>query len=104
MLDQVLTYITGHFAEGIYLESIAQAVAIHPKYLSRIFKERTGVNLSEYISLVRITKAKEMLVASDRNVTEIGELVGFENRTTFFRTFKKLEGVSPNEYRRFARR
>lgn len=102
-LEKVFSYITEHFAEGIYLENVAEAVKISPKYLSRVFKERTGVNLSEYISLVRITRAKELLLSTSKSVGEIGELVGFENRTTFFRTFKKLEGVSPNEYRKNAR-
>lgn len=102
-LEKVFAYITEHFAEGIYLENVAEAVEISPKYLSRVFKERTGVNLSEYISLVRITRAKELLLSTSKSVGEIGELVGFENRTTFFRTFKKLEGVSPNEYRKNAR-
>ena len=102
-LEKVFAYITEHFAEGIYLENVAEAVEISPKYLSRVFKERTGVNLSEYISLVRITRAKELLLSTSKSVGEIGELVGFENRTTFFRTFKKLEGVSPNEYRKNTR-
>lgn len=103
-LESILSYVKQHFAEEIYLEKIAEALGIHPKYLSRIFKERTGVNLSEYVSLLRITKAKELLETSQKSVGEIGELVGFENRTTFFRSFKKMEGVSPNEYRKLSQK
>lgn len=102
-LEAILTYVREHFAENIYVETVGEAMGFHPKYLSRVFKERTGINMSEYITLVRITKAKELLENSEKSVGEIGEEVGFENRTTFFRSFKKLEGISPNEYRKISR-
>lgn len=102
-LEAILTYVREHFAENIYVETVGDAMGMHPKYLSRIFKERTGVNLSEYITLLRITKAKELLENSEKSVGEISEEVGFENRTTFFRSFKKLESISPNEYRKISR-
>lgn len=102
-LEAILTYVREHFAENIYVETVGDAMGFHPKYLSRIFKERTGVNMSEYITLLRITKAKDLLENTEKSVGEISEEVGFENRTTFFRSFKKLESVSPNEYRKISR-
>ena len=83
-LEKVFAYITEHFAEGIYLENVAEAVTVSPKYLSRIFKERTGVNLSEYINLVRITRAKELLVNDQKGARGNRGKVGFENRRPFF--------------------
>lgn len=102
-LDNVFQYITNHFTEDIYLERIAEQTNLSAKYLSRSFKEKTGVNITDYIGLLRISKAKELLVQSAMSVGGVGEAVGFENRTTFFRTFKKLEGVSPNDYRKMNR-
>lgn len=102
-LDNVFQYITNHFTEDIYLERIAEQTNLSAKYLSRSFKEKTGVNITDYIGLLRISKAKELLVQSAMSVGGVGEAVGFDNRTTFFRTFKKLEGVSPNDYRKMNR-
>lgn len=99
-LNEVFMYITNHYHEMLYLDLIAQRVNMSPKYLSRIFKNKIGITITEYISLVRITKAKELLLSSDKKIDDIGLLVGFDNRTTFFRLFKKLEGVSPSKYRK----
>lgn len=102
-IEQLLEYITHYYREDLYLERIADQFSMNPKYLSRLFKEKTGINMTEYINMVRITKAKELLTDTDLNIIHIGEEVGFENRTTFFRVFKKMEGVSPNEYRKINR-
>ena len=71
---------------------------ISPKYLSRIFKQLIGVNLSEYLVYIRVEQAKKLLL-TDENLNDIMAKIGINNRTTFTRIFKKLEGVSPNEYR-----
>jgi YesN/AraC family two-component response regulator len=70
------------------------------KYVSRVFKEKTGMNITDYISQVRISKAKELLLHSDLPIGAIAEKVGIHNRTTFLRTFKKVEGLSPNDFRK----
>lgn len=83
----------------VHLEHIADKMGVSVKYVSRVFKEHYNTNLSDYISELRIRLAKELLRDSAFTVNEISEKAGFYNRTTFLRTFKKLEGKSPNQYR-----
>ncbi|QNK59174.1 helix-turn-helix domain-containing protein [Paenibacillus sp. PAMC21692] len=95
-----MDYIQTHLEHDLYLEKISEQMGISTKYLSKIFKEQTGNNLTDYISLLRISKAKQLLIESDFSVNEVAEKVGIFNRTTFLRTFKKYEGVSPLEFKK----
>lgn len=93
-------YVEENYASDLYLESIAEQMNVSMKYASRVFKAKFEMNLTDYISLLRIEKAKALLAESELSVGEIAEQVGFFNRTTFLRTFKRIEGVSPNDYRK----
>ena len=96
-------YVESHFTSDLYLESIAEEMGVSMKYASRVFKGKYDMNLTDYISFLRIGKAKELL-AGEQTIAEISEQCGFFNRTTFLRTFKRLEGVSPNDYRKLIRK
>ena len=63
------------------------------------FRNNTGVLLTDYINEIRINKAKELLRDTNLRIQDIGAKVGIENRTTFLRVFKKVEGISPTTYR-----
>lgn len=67
--------------------------------MSRLFKQKAGVNLTEYVNAVRVSRAKELLMNTHNKIGEIYSMVGFDSRATFLRVFKKLEGYSPKEYR-----
>lgn len=95
-----MEYIQANLEHDLYLEKISQQMGISTKYLSKIFKEQTGNNLTDYISFLRISKAKKLLNESDISINEVAEKVGIYNRTTFLRTFKKYEGVSPVEFKK----
>ncbi|MCU6711423.1 helix-turn-helix domain-containing protein [Paenibacillus sp. J5C_2022] len=95
-----MDYIQTHLEHDLYLEKISEQMGISTKYLSKIFKEQTGNNLTDYISFLRISKAKQLLIACDISINEVAEKVGIFNRTTFLRTFKKYEGVSPLEFKK----
>lgn len=99
-VEAIIAYIENHYVEDIYLDTIAQEIGMSPKYVSRIFKEQTGINLTDCISMLRIAKAKELLLETQDNVNEIALQVGIYSRATFQRLFKKYAGVSPNEYRK----
>lgn len=87
-----------HYSEELSLTMISDRLNMSPKYLSRVFKQVMGINLSDYLAYVRVEKIKELLL-TDMSLSDIAESVGVYNRTTFTRMFRKLEGMSPAEYR-----
>lgn len=86
-------YATANLAEA------AQLVHMNPHYVSKYFKDKTGVNFSDYIVSVRMSKAAELLKDIRYKTYEVSELVGYSYAKNFSRTFKKIYGVSPREYR-----
>lgn len=92
-------YIREHIAEKFSLEKIAGALYINGNYLSRIFRKHTGTTLLAYHNRMRCEQARELLIHSDRSVSEIGEQVGFVSPAHFSHVFKKVEGCTPTEYR-----
>lgn len=92
-------YISGNFGSKLTLEQIAKAVYVHPSYLSTSFKKETGQSLVDYINVVRIERAKELLNWSESLVKDIALQVGYEDYGYFCKVFKKSEGMSPLEFR-----
>lgn len=99
LAEMIKQYVMENYAENLSLEQIGMDLGVSPKYMSRLFKQKTGKNLTDYINEVRISKAKEILIATNTKIGEIAAMVGIESRATFLRVFKKMEGISPNEYR-----
>ncbi|MFD0677715.1 MULTISPECIES: helix-turn-helix domain-containing protein [unclassified Paenibacillus] len=99
LVSLIEKYIQEHYTQDLGLEQIADEMGVSVKYVSRVFKDKTGEYLTDYINQVRIEKAKELLVQTDLRVNDIAERIGIHSRTTFLRVFKKVEGISPNEYR-----
>lgn len=97
---EVKEYIDTHYQEKLTLESMSKQFYINKHYLTRIFREQYGYSLNAYIIHVRIGKAKEQLRFSDKTVEEIGYACGFDDRNYFARCFRKVEGISPSEYRK----
>jgi len=98
-INEIITYINEHYTEDIYLEKIAEIFNISDKHLSKVFKNLTGISFHTYISNLRITKSKKLLLETDLSVIKIGEMVGFSTHSTFFRIFKKFEGINPTQFR-----
>lgn len=99
-LRQIIDYIEEHLLEQMTREEIAQYVHFHPAYLSRFFRKKTGLSLSEYIVRQRIECAKEMLVRSEHRIGYIMSHLGYDNLSHFTRTFKKITGYTPQQYRK----
>ena len=86
--------------EKITLDSLSVAFYIDKFYLSKIFKDAYGTTINSYILAKRITQAKRLLRFTDMSVDEIGSRVGMNDANYFSRAFKKIEGISPSEYRK----
>ena len=99
VIFKVISYIREHLGEKIALADVANQVYLSRSYLSRIFKEEMGCNLSHYINKMRVEKAKEYLLDNSVNIIDVAFLVGFEDQSYFAKVFKSLCGVSPGRYR-----
>lgn len=99
-LVYVLQYIHSHYMEQITLERLAQMEHISKSYLSRKFRQQTGMTVITYVNQLRIEGAKQLLIGSDMRVNEIAYHVGFESPKYFYRMFKHLTGESPAGFRR----
>ena len=99
-ISLVKSFLDVHYSEKLSLESVASHFFIDKHYLARLFKEQYGVTLVTYLQQVRITHAKRMLRFTDKSIEEIGRECGIGELNYFSRVFKKLEGVSPSEFRR----
>ncbi|MCX7922959.1 MAG: response regulator [Clostridia bacterium] len=92
-------YIDKNFTKDITLEDIAREVNISPHYFSRLFKEETGVNFIDYLTLTRMHRAKCFLEDEAFSIKEICYKVGYGDPNYFSRAFKRVVGFSPTEYR-----
>ncbi|MBY3618447.1 helix-turn-helix transcriptional regulator [Acinetobacter sp. CUI P1] len=96
----IVNYVNQHYMEPIKLCEISRQFDISSSYLCRTFKESTGFSFVEYINNIRIKEARDLLVGSSFNVTEIAGMVGFDNTSHFGRTFKLMMGISPLCFRK----
>jgi AraC-like DNA-binding protein len=92
-------FIQEHCGEEISLRHVAKAASTSPNYLSEKFKQATGVNFVRYVARVRYEKAAELLCQSNLRISEIAFATGFQSLSQFNRTFRKLAGKSPTNYR-----
>ncbi|WP_281888486.1 AraC family transcriptional regulator [Paenibacillus sp. YYML68] len=98
-ISEVIRFLNVSFAEPLHLQMIADKFFISPYYLSRMFKEMTGFTLIDYLNLTRIREAQRLLRETDRKITDIASMVGFENFSHFGKTFKKMTRTSARDYR-----
>ncbi len=96
-VDAILAYINNNLEQNITLPLLEQIFYIDKYYLCRIFKQTTGFSVIEYLTYKRIMKAKEMLVKNIPAV-DTAAAVGYNDYSTFYRSFKKIVGLSPKQY------
>lgn len=101
-IEFVKAFLQEHYHEEITLDMIADKLHLTRSYLSTYFKEKTGIYFVDYISMVRIDKAKELLSQPSLKIQEAAAKVGYHSLSSFNRTFRKVTGLTPSEYRRTA--
>jgi two-component system response regulator YesN len=94
-----INYIDANYDKPIGLTDIAKASHVSVSRLAHVFKEQMGITLIDYLTGVRIERAKQLLLATNQNCTEICFQSGFNNQSYFTRTFKRLVGSTPRQFR-----
>ena len=95
----VKKYISMNFSHSIKISDIANQLNINRSHLYRIFKEKIGKSLEEYLIITRLNEARRLLDDTDFSVSAISALVGYPNSSSFFRLFKDYTGLTPQQYR-----
>lgn len=99
LVKNVASYVRHHLSDAIKTDDIAEALFISRSHLSTRFKQETGMNLTEYIHYIKISEAKHLLKHTDKSLLLISNYLGYSSQSHFTRTFKKMTGMSPMEYR-----
>ena len=95
-----LNYIDFHYMEPLSLENLAARFTINKNYLSTRFHKETGTTVTDYINRIRVQRALDLLGKTTHSMQYVAEQCGFTDANYFTRIFKKINGVSPNEYRK----
>ena len=97
---QAIDYIYVHIMDRITVNKLAEAINISPTHLSRIFKQETGISVSEYIRQRKIDMAKNLLRFSDYDFVEIAVMLSYSSQSHFIQHFRSQTGMTPKTYRK----
>jgi YesN/AraC family two-component response regulator len=98
-IEKIKLYIDKNYHKVFNLNDISEIVYLSPKYLSKIFKEETGVCFNEYKLDVKMKHAKDMLDQTSSNIDQIAYKLGYKKPESFIKIFKKITHLTPTEYR-----
>lgn len=99
IIGKAKEYIKKNYVKEITVKELASRFSVNPNYFSTIFKQETGVTLTNYLKDTRIEKACDLLKNTQSTIHEIAQIVGYEDTQYFYRVFKKTLGITPLEYR-----
>ena len=99
IIGEAISYIKTNFNSDISLSKIAKAHFLSPEHLSRTFKKEIGIGFSDYVTMVRLQNAENLLKnRNGRSISEIAYSCGFNDSNYFSDKFKKIHGISPLKY------
>lgn len=99
IIKTAINFLHRNYTKEISLEDVSQVICLNPSYFSRIFKKELGMTFIDYLTKLRIDRAKKFLVQSSQSISEIADAVGYRDSNYFSRVFCKVEGVPPSEFR-----
>lgn len=99
LIEKAKEYTRDNFDKDISLEMVAGFIQLSPYYVSKLFKEEYGITYKDYLTKLRIEKAKELINRSELSIKEICYKIGYNDPNYFSRVFKKATGLSPSEYK-----
>ncbi|PUU91855.1 response regulator transcription factor [Halanaerobium congolense] len=99
IINEMKEYIAANYQDGITLSEMARKFNLSSGHLSNLFHEETGESFSDYLNMIRLNKAKELLKTTDDKIYQIADQLGFNDAYYFSSWFKKLVGASPTTYR-----
>ncbi|GAA0593903.1 Ada metal-binding domain-containing protein [Virgibacillus siamensis] len=98
ILEDTRKIIKNNYSQKTSLNEIAAKVGVSPFHLNRVFKKRMGYTPRMYLEKIRVERAKDLLLTSTLNSTEVGYQVGYQSISSFYHAFKRGTGLSPNEF------
>lgn len=98
-IEKAKQYIKNHYTENIKLEDISQYAAVSKNYFCAVFKKKTGLTIWEYLTNIRMEKAKELILNFPLKNYEIASKIGYDDPAYFGRLFKRYTGFNPSEYK-----
>ena len=96
----ITRYLQEHLAEEVSLSVLAEKFHLNSQYISQLFKSEIGVNFLNYLTNIRMEKAKKLLLTTSLSIAEVSEQSGYGDYRVFTKVFKKTEGITPSQYRR----
>lgn len=97
--DNILNYLREHYHEDIMFEDVAEKIGVSYSHMRKLVREVTGKSVSDYVNALRVNEAKRLLRETSLSVAQIAEEAGYRNVQSLNRFFRKIEGMSPSEYR-----
>ena len=99
LVSSIKDYVHSHLSSNLTLAALSDVVNYNSAYVSRVFKQTSGINLSSYITTCRVNAAKELLQTTQDSISIIAEKVGFDTSQYFSMVFQKQVGLSPSKFR-----
>ncbi len=99
-VNEIKDYIRSNYSRKITMADISKIVHFSPDYITKIFKEKTGMTIREYIVKKRMEAARSLVVSTDKSISDVASFVGYNNASYFIRMYKKYYNVTPSSLRK----
>lgn len=100
LLNEIVEYLNKNYGETILLNECSKKFHVSPQHVSRLFKKHLNKSFTTYLNEIRINKAKELFMATERSIKEIAYEVGYNNLNYFYRNFKIQMGMTPKDFKK----